>query len=326
MGRTTALLELPHAWQVPLSPHAAAMQRSTEAWFRERGVIHDHLTATKFERLAVAEYACWPFPTANAERSEVITKFLALWIFYDDALEEDDDGMRAQIHDAIAGRPAVCPIGGPHLRCWWELGQAYAQCMSAAWVERHARLFTAWVDAVREESVAAAEFRATGSPPSASAHLERRRINIGMLPNIDFIEYQLERELPCALLEDPDVVQLSSVASEVVGIVNDLFGYAKDQHNRWPNLVSCVRDERGISLERAFIHVVAMLNRRIRSITALERRLFERLGDDALLVAWVQGLRHVMYGFTRWHAMASRYSAVHELEDGRTLELVLRLV
>jgi hypothetical protein len=316
-------LHFPRGWAVALPEHAREMETRAEAWLRDRGVIHDDAGAEKLAKLAVAEYANWPFASAEPERAEVITKFLALWIFYDDVIEERDDGQAARIHDAIAGRPAHGPDGNAHLHCWWELGRACAQVMSPAWVERHADRFTEWVTSVRMESIASAKFRAKGVPPSASEHLERRRLNIGMVPNVDFIEYQMGRELTPALHDDDDILRVTALAAEVVAIINDLFGLAKDRRLRWPNLVSCVQHELGGSLERAFEAVVTMLDERIAEITAVEARLLARVRERELVEAWLRGLHHVMYGFARWHAMAPRYTSTHGLEDGRVLQLVM---
>lgn len=316
-------LHFPRTWAVALPEHAREMEARAGAWLRERGVIHDDAGAEKLEKLAVAEYANWPFASADPERAEVITKFLALWIFYDDVIEERDDGQATRIHDAVAGRPACGPDGNAHLHCWWELGRAYAQVMSPAWVERHADRFTEWVTSVRTESIASAKFRTKGVPPSSAEHLERRRLNIGMLPNVDFIEYQMGRELGPELHDDEDVVRISTLAAEVVAIVNDLFGLAKDRRLRWPNLVSCVQHERGVALEHAFEAVVTMLDERIAEIDVVEQRLLARTSDRELVDVWLAGMHHVMYGFARWHAMAPRYSATHELDGGRVLQLVI---
>ena len=321
---TEVSLNFPKSWVVPLNPLAYEMQRLAQVWLREQGVIHDEAGEEKFHKLAVAEYANWPFPTAAAEQAETITKFLALWIFYDDVIEEADDGQQEKIFEAIAGRPEEMPEGNAHLRSWWQLGRAYAKRMSPDWLERHARRFADWVRSVREESKAAAQFRKSGIYPSAAKHLERRGMNIGMMPNIDFIEYQMGRELPESLLCDPDMKQLAWLAAEVVAIINDIFGYAKDKRLNWCNLVSCLEQEFHISLEESFHWVADMHNARIRSIGLLEEKLLKKGYDRKLLQAWLQGMRHVMYGFARWHAMAPRYSAVQEVAEGRFLNIRIR--
>lgn len=320
-GTDAVALIYPISWAVALSPFAHEAARRTESWLRERGVITDEAAATKFRRLAVAQYANWPFPTADLERAEVITKFLALWIFYDDAIEEQDDGQQPQIVRAIAGGLERCPPGDAHLRCWWELGRAYARTMSPDWLARHARRFGQWVDSVRDESRGAWRFRDSGVLPGAAEHLARRRLNIGMLPNIDFLEYQMGWELPTAIVDDADMQALAALSAEVVAIVNDLHGYTKDRTLAWCNLVPCLAHELAIAEDEAFHRAADMHNTRVRAAARREAQLLARSKDQPGMTRWIQGLRHIMYGFARWHAMAPRYRVHHELADAGQIQL-----
>lgn len=318
---TKVFLSYPPDWVVALSPLAQEMQAKAERWLRDRGIIQDEAGAEKFRKLAVAEYANWPFPSAKPEQAEVITKFLSLWIFYDDRIEEADDGQRDKIYAAIAGLPESAPEGDAHLRCWWELGRSYARQMSPAWLKRHALRFADWVASVREEGEAAQAFRASGIYPNAAKHLERRSRNIGMSPNIDFLEYQMGWELPEALLADPDLRQLEYLSAEVVAIINDIFGFEKDRRLHWSNLVSCLEQEFHIPLAESFRWVADMHQARIRAIGLLEQTLLSRYRDLPQLKDWLQGLRHIMYGFARWHAMAPRYTARPEVGEGESVEI-----
>src|SRR5262245_42207121 len=144
-------LVYPFSWKVSFHPLAERIERRTEAWLEDIGVIHDDSGRKRFRDLAVWAYAGWSFPQGDEERLETIMAFLALWIFYDDVIEEGDDGILAKIKDAIGGKPAVFPGGGPHYRAWWELGQRYTRFMSRSWLDRHAERFEEWVLAVREE-------------------------------------------------------------------------------------------------------------------------------------------------------------------------------
>lgn len=314
----------PSDWFVELHPLAYEMANRARGWLREKGVIHDAATEEKFEKLAVAEYANWPFPTTQADEAEIITKFLSLWIFYDDIIEEKSDGLQARIRKAIAGQLKSVSAKRPHLLCWSELGNAYARKMSRRWLNRHARRFSEWVDSVREESTAARRFRESGVYPPSIQHLQRRRMNIGMMPNVDFLELQMGRELPERLLKNRTFRQIEILAAEVVAIMNDLFGYTKDKKNRWSNLVSCLSHEFGISLFDAFHWAADLHNDRVRHIAQLEENLLEELPHEAILRPWLQGLHHILYGFSRWHAMAPRYRSVHSLSESEKVRVRIR--
>jgi len=313
---TRVALLYPRSWAVELNPRARQMERKAELWLRERGVIRDAAGMDKFTKLAVGEYANWPFSAARGKRAEIITKFLSLWIFYDDVLEEADDGRQEAIFQAIGGRSKKVDGGDSHLQCWQELGQSCGKWMSRSWLDRHAQRFLEWVASVREESAAAQEFRASGLYPSAAKHLERRCKNIGMLPNIDFLELQMDWELPPGLLEDPDFRRLEELSAGVVALVNDIFGFRKDQGSRWCNLIPCLVQEFHISTEEACRWAADMHNARVRDIAALGAKLLARSTEENF-ARWIKGLHHIMYGFARWHAMAPRYSSRHEVDAGR---------
>ncbi len=307
------LLTYPRTWTTPLNPLAHEMQNKAFSWLKARGVIHDSVTEKKFIKLSVGEYANWPFPYADAARAEIITKFLALWIFYDDIIEEQDDGQLHCIHQAIQGQTQQSFQGSPHLQCWWELGRAYAQLMSANWCRRHAQRFYEWVLSVRAESRVAQEFRQSRQYPSSISHLDRRRMNIGMIPNIDFIELQMNWELPQEYLDDPLHQELENISAEVVAMINDFFGYSKDLHLKWCNLVSCLMEEFKIYPDEAFEWVANLHNSRVIRFDQVAAEYLNRWDHRPQLAKWVQSLRFIMYGFSRWHSRAPRYCNQHQL-------------
>ena len=317
-------LEYPENWAILLSPIAYQMEQRAEAWLQEKGVIRDEESTEKFRKLSVGEYANWPFPLADEKRAETITKFLSLWIFYDDAIEEKDDGQQDAIRDAIRGRPAPPSEGNPHLRCWWELGQEYSKTMSQAWLERHAKRFMEWVSSVQEEREAAMEFRKTGIYPDAADHLRRRCANIGMTPNIDFLEYQMGWELPEELLQDPLMKLIEVRAAEAVAIMNDLFGFSKDQHYRWSNLIPCLMQEFQLGPEDAFRWACDLHNARVHHITHYQHELLSKYPIRELS-DWFDALHYVVYGFAKWHSRAPRYRSIHEL-DGRQIRVDIETI
>ncbi len=313
----------PVRWVAPLSSHASMMENHARTWLRENGILEGKEMEEKFEKLSVGEYANGPFPHANPSRAVVITKFLALWIFYDDIIEEKDDGLEAILFEAIAGNLNPKSCKHPHLKCWAQLGHDYAKVMSPRWRQRHAQRFVEWIRSVREESQAAQHFRDTGLYPNSAQHLERRRLNIGNLPNLDFLEYQMEQELPENIWEDPDFRHIEDLAAEVVAITNDLFGFSKDRSLRWCNLVPCLAQEFRLPLESAFQWSIDLHNARIRQIQEQEETLLNKYHNDTQLPLWLQGMHHVLYGFARWHQRAPRYRCCHQLLPGQEIRLRL---
>ena len=321
--RCTVNLHYPDSWAVRPNPLADELARRSHSWLRQRGVINTPADDEKFHKLSVGEYANWPFPFADEDRAEVITNFLALWIFYDDVIEEADDGQREAIYDAIRGSDApIDRADTGYLHCWRELGRACAAVMSPAWTARHAARFEEWVASVREESEHAQFMRRTGEYPSLGDHLRRRRANIGMKPNLDFIEYQIGWELPEEILTDPDMKAVEDAAADCVAICNDLFGFTKDLSCRWPNFVSCAMQEFNDEAGDAFKWVTNMHSCKVRELRQREAILIKRYPQHSMLTAWLDALHCVIYGFAQWHSRAPRYCGTHEF-NGWTAQITV---
>jgi len=313
-------LRYPENWAVRPNPIADELARRARNWLRERGILRTPAAEEAFVKLSVGEYANWPFPFAEEDRAETITRFLALWIFHDDVLEESGVADREAIRQAIAGLPGSG--GEPFLPCWRELGQTCAAAMSAAWTERHAERFAEWVDSVCEENTRALEYRATGQYPRLSDHLLRRRANIGVIPSLDFLEYEIDWELPEEVLRDPKMAVVADAAADCVAICNDLFGFTKDRSNRWANFVGCAMAEFGDDMGEAFKWVAHMHNSQVQKIRQNEALLLKQYPEHPMLAAWFEALHCMVYGFAQWHMRAPRYRPVHE-SDGWTVQITI---
>lgn len=312
-GTAEVRLRYPDSWVVSVGPNAAAMEQRALLWLSERGVIRDQASAEKFARLSAGEYANWPFPMATPKRAETITKFLSLWTFYDEAIQANGEEGADAIRAAIAGGPARFPGGDAYLRCWWELGQEYGRSMSAAWLDRHAARFSAWAAAVEDERKAMTRLRLTGHCPTATEHLTRRRANIGMIPKLDFLEYQMGWELPAEVLADPLMLTVESSAADAAAIINDVFGFSRDRDQLWSNLVWCAMREREIGPRAAFEWACDLHDARLQQLIACERELLARYPRVRELQDWFVGLHYVVYGFAKWRSRAPRHEARHPI-------------
>lgn len=317
-------LKYPLSWKVDCHPLAKVVERKVLAWLKDIGVVRDAEAEERFEKLTVWAYVGWPFPRSSPEVLEVLMRFLALWIFYDDIIEEKDDGVQSLIQKAVAGDLDQFPGGSPHFRGWWELGQTYNKVMSPAWCRRHGERFAEWLQGVREEGEMVKVFRERGKAPYAAQCLRVRTISIGQVPNLDFVEYQNGWELPESLLQDPDMQTITNLSAEVVGLINDIYGFSKDQKGRWSNVVFSLAEEFHIPLDEAFRWAVALQNARVRQISELEPGLLARSSDPRHLAEWFDGLHYIMYGFARWHEIAARYSNTYEVGGGRQIRIAVR--
>lgn len=323
-------LHLPAAWMGPAHPQAAAMQATLERWFRELGVIRDGATFDRFCRMDVAGYGGLPFALARPEALEVCAAMLSLWIFHDDEIEGLGDDDEARLLAALRGdagpQGEERPNDSPCLRGFRALGRRFAARMSPAWMARHAADFERWLASVRQEALLLARFRA-GRVVGVEEHMAVRRWNVGLVPVLDWIEFDLGQELPERLRQHPAMAILVEAACRAVAFANELFGYTKDRQARFINAVACAEREDRQGTAAAFARIAALHDQAIAELTLAGAGLLRdpALGSDRPLArAWLVRLRRIVAGFAAWHAAAPRYAAVHDDASG-SARLTLRL-
>src|SRR5690606_30726182 len=108
----------------------------------------------------------------------------------------------------------------------------------------------------------------------------------------------------------------------LVTLLQDLHSVEKDANDRFPNLVELYGHERGLTRLDGFAAYRRWMCEEIVRFDVMAEQLQARLADDGedprtieLLDRWIIGLRHMVYGFHRWHLEAERYSGRYRLDD-----------
>ena len=317
-------LRYPASWFTLLNPAAATVERRAATWLEEVGVITDEQTRLRFRSLSVGGYGGWPFPFTDAERLETITRFLTLWIYYDDTSAGSSEAQEAALTAVLTGAPGAPSSTDPCLRAFGEIARRYRGTMSERWLSRHAARYIEWIRAVRREAPIVMRHQMARTLPTVAEYLEMRRMTIGVLPTLSFIEYVTEQELPDELRSHPTLQAIERLAAEIVAIPNDLFGYSQDRRASWVNVVSCMAAEKHVSIGDAMALCAELHNRRVTEMVRLEASLLAQVKDRSMVEEWLRKLHHVVHGFTRWHDGAPQYRRVHQLEGGARVQLTVR--
>src|SRR5262245_4553964 len=74
----------PHSWLPSLNPYAGLACTAAARWFRSAGIVGDRRSKQILDDERPDLYGGYPYPTANLEHLTVVTKFLALWMLFDD--------------------------------------------------------------------------------------------------------------------------------------------------------------------------------------------------------------------------------------------------
>src|SRR5262245_2080766 len=74
----------PLSWRPTLNPWASQARAAAAGWFRELGVVSD----ARAEKVLAEErpdlYGGFPYPHANFDTLTTVSKYLALWMLFDD--------------------------------------------------------------------------------------------------------------------------------------------------------------------------------------------------------------------------------------------------
>jgi 5-epi-alpha-selinene synthase len=300
----------PASWRPVLNPYAGLARRAAGAWFREIGVVGD----AGSERILADErpdlYAGLPYPGANFDTLTTVTKYLALWILFDDLVTERD-GERHPELQAYANalhEGVLPPSADPFLRAWWSLGRSFGARMSAAWCHRIADYFLEWLEAAAVERDTYTALRRDGRLPDVRTYVDIRSATIGALPTFYFIELVEGFELPAAVMADEKVRALHALGSKIIFEANDVLSLQKDLLSGWPNLVTVMKEQQGLDLAQACERAADLHNRDVLAFLALEADL-PSFGPetDPFVRRYFERMHHVICGFAEFERRAERY-------------------
>src|SRR5205814_982728 len=112
-------------------------------------------------------------------------------------------------------------------------------------------------------------------------------------------------------------------ATEVIILANDILSLGKDMVTGWPNVITVIERERGLSMPDALEQAVEMHNVAVRRFLEREKDLPAFGGDAGTLARiYVDRLHFVIRGFTEFESSAERYRRMHVHAAARGAALV----
>src|SRR5882672_259447 len=288
-------LRFPQRWiaQPVQNRYAAAIERETLAWLRSYGIGKSRDEAEKLRKFNCGMYGGYSLPTANYQTALLVTQFISLWLFWDDAqVEEGDDFCVEAVLEALTGA-AEPHAPSRYLAAWADIGWRLRRTQSAAWLGRLESTMREWLENAKLETRLAQAFKRGAACPDFATLFDCRTISIGMFPTFHLIEFTEGIELDESLHQHKTVVALKRLASRLVGLGNDLGGLAKDINNQWLNLVLVLMEQSSMMIEDAFQRVVDIHNADVEEFDLLALELASWGGEtDAFVCGWVRAVRH----------------------------------
>jgi len=314
----------PLSWKPDLNPYAPTMNQVMADWLTELKIIKDQETLKIVEEERADIYGGYPFPSASFEKLTGVTKFLVLWIIFDDvAIESCDNYWEANnvsiqdYIDAIRGND-LADDTDIFLRAWWEVGQYFAKNMSQKWRDRMANNIAKWLrETIRERETYAA-LRKCGKLPDLSTYLDIRCTSVGVVETLHLVEYVEDFELPDEVHNHPSIKALHELGTKLIILSNDIVSLEKDMRSGWPNTVNIIQQEYGLTLSEALAQTVELHNDCVSSFIDIESKI-PSFGSqiDTFVRAYVKGMRFVVRGIAEFQCGAERYQWKRELAPGK---------
>lgn len=314
----------PH-WFRERNALAQEAEYATLFWLRQHGVINNEQKERDFFEMGVADYAGRPFPLANAEGLEFMTKVLTLWLLYDDDVEGLAETEPGVLLDSVCGvRRALGQEGAelqdsPVHRAWLDLGALCKERMSARWMARHRTRFAQWLRSLESEAELVRSLRTSGGSPDLNQYLAVRMITIGVVPTLDYVEFETGLELPESFHQSEACYEMVESVTLLVLLQNDIAGLNKDKKQGWINGALSASGPDGDEL-KGLRSLVRLHDEAVNKMDRLDQQF--RRHPCAAVRSWSEHLCLMVGGWSCWHLAAARYDSELQLTCGDTVRVM----
>lgn len=314
----------PQSWTPTLNPYATPATKVIGDWLMELKIIRNQETLQIFQEERADLYGGYSFSCAKFERFTTVTKFLVLWILFDDLAIENsksywqENNLSLDDYATALRGGSLSPNADPFLRAWWELGQCLSAKMSQKWLDSFADEFVHWAKQSIKEYDLCTSLRKVGRLPDLDTYFNIRFDSVGALSTMDLIEYAEEFELPDQVKNNQVFRTLRELATNIIFLANDIFSLEKDMIAQWPNSVTVVQQEYGLTLSEALHRTVDIHNEYVFSFIDVEKKL-PSFGDeiDPFVHTYIERIKLMCRGFTEFESIAERYQWKHQLAPGK---------
>lgn len=314
----------PLSWKTTLNPYATTASKKTGDWLKELAIVKDQQTLKIFEEERADLYGGYSFPLATPEKLTLITKFLSFWILFDDlAIETPQNYWQENslsLDDYLVSlRDGDLSFNAdPFLRAWWELFESCGTERSQQWRNNFAIEFLNWVRQSVKEYELYTKLKQSGRLPDLNTYMNLRSYTIGVRPTDYLIEYSEGFELPDEVRNHSVMRILQELVIKITFLFNDILGLEKDLIDGWPNAVTVIQQEYGLTLSEALRRAVDIHNECVFNFVDLESRL-PSFGDeiDPIVQIYIERTKFVCRGLSEFTAGAERYQWKSKLAPGK---------
>ena len=290
------------------NPHDAHAWTLTVDWVSRVGLVPReallHLRGLDYHRLSA-----YAFPDAGLAQLALVNDWMTLFYLFDkqwdDARPDALSAEQAALMGALRGGPLAATGGSPLQTALLDARRRMLELGSDAWMERFCATVGQYFDACLWE----AKNKASGTSPDVDAYVRMREKTGGVRPSFELAGAIGLVELPPAMMEEPFLERLSTMANHVICWFNDIVSLNKErQVGDVHNLVLILQRERGYSLDAAVERIVGMHDAEVRAFVELSSRP-PSWGEplDSEVERYVDVLRCWMRANVDWSLDSERY-------------------
>ncbi|MEV4556369.1 hypothetical protein AB0K51_05140 [Kitasatospora sp. NPDC049285] len=301
------------------SPDEDAARRANTAWLSRQRLIPDDAAMDRYLGWNLAELAARSYPDARGDDLTLGLDVLSLFFLFDDQFDSPlgaDPGATARICRTLTGvldADRAAADAAPMVHAFADLWQRSRRGMTADWQRRAADHWRSYF----LSHVVEADNRRTGGPLTVDRYLELRRDTVGILPCVDLGERIQHYRMPERAYRAAEFSALLGLATELVGIANDVFSVGKEAALGDPhNLVLVLERADGLPRPDALAAAAGLAHRKAARFAALaadlpavHRRLALDPAEQDAADRFVQSLRDWIAANEAWAARSARYQA-----------------
>ncbi|KAK8075324.1 terpenoid synthase [Apiospora hydei] len=186
------------------------------------------------------------------------------------------------------------------------------------------RFLATWLDYV--ESVAQqAELRSQSRIVDLATYFPIRRHTSGAPSTIAM--YEMDLDIPDAVRRHKVIVEMETLAVDLIVIANDVLSYNKEQAvgDDEHNIITIIMQQFGLGVQDAFDYTGELNRRKMKRFYTLYRRLPRWMGPVGLDVQkLVDGMAQCVSGVMHWSYESERYFGKRgmDIKESRTLSLL----
>jgi Terpene synthase family 2, C-terminal metal binding len=327
MGMTIRKIPLPFPRRV--SPLSERVERHNREWARKFGLLGTDEAARRFDSSDYGGFAARAYPMAEYDDLTLCVEWMSWYALIDDQLSEGEYATPQAWHRVmpdlssaiLSSNRRFSTAGSLAVRALADMCRRTFSRMSPGWRARFSAHLLGTLHGLADE---AASDGGPGDILTVDAYLGLRRVTAGVPFYVDLIELAERAEVPEAVYQAPEFLELVTATTDLVCLHNDIYSAGKERaRGNNLNLALILERVHGIGPDQAILAVAARAEQRAEQFRVARQKLVEILPKTSAASLGGQGILRCVLGMQdwvnanlEWCQYSPRYSHIELTADG----------